>query len=226
AMHTNTDSSHSRNTDPDKTLGSCLNPDVTIATDHPDQYGPSDSKVLRYQYGLKWLSRLWASTQPLVVKGAIDFNSDPDCCRATDLDMAVDRARHTMAPGDSVGHLDRHGPSSNMALRYPHNERLQTGPLASIWPFVVPCAMDINCASSGGIMDPDMVLLSSLGLDIRSAWPPHQSGPQTSTLTQLVVQTPGIEDENLWIASRLIWFDQSRPPDSSQTAPVKIGPSS
>ncbi|KAL6035026.1 hypothetical protein STEG23_011558 [Scotinomys teguina] len=36
----------------------------------------------------------------------------------------------------------------------------------------------------------------------------------------------GKEDENLWIASRLIWFDQSRPPDSSQTAPVKTGPSS
>ncbi|KAL6089107.1 hypothetical protein STEG23_029220 [Scotinomys teguina] len=34
------------------------------------------------------------------------------------------------------------------------------------------------------------------------------------------------EDENLWTASRLIWFDQPRPPDSSQTAPVKIGPSS
>ncbi|KAL6066209.1 hypothetical protein STEG23_016758, partial [Scotinomys teguina] len=34
------------------------------------------------------------------------------------------------------------------------------------------------------------------------------------------------EDENLWIASRRIWFDQPRPPDSSQTAPVKIGPSS
>ncbi|KAL6034832.1 hypothetical protein STEG23_015275, partial [Scotinomys teguina] len=53
------------------------------------------------------------------------------------------------------------------------------------------------------------------------------------------------EDEKLWIASRLIWFDQPRPPDSSsdvpnpdqlqdnwlkdeasQTAPVKIGPSS
>ncbi|KAL6056121.1 hypothetical protein STEG23_003059, partial [Scotinomys teguina] len=34
------------------------------------------------------------------------------------------------------------------------------------------------------------------------------------------------EDENLWIASRLVWFDQPRPPDSSQTAPVKIGPSS
>ncbi|KAL6086916.1 hypothetical protein STEG23_013421, partial [Scotinomys teguina] len=34
------------------------------------------------------------------------------------------------------------------------------------------------------------------------------------------------EDENLWIASRMVWFDQSRPPDSSQTAPVKIGPSS
>ncbi|KAL6085116.1 hypothetical protein STEG23_032431 [Scotinomys teguina] len=35
-----------------------------------------------------------------------------------------------------------------------------------------------------------------------------------------------IKDENLWIASRLIWFDQPRPPDSSQTSPVKIGPSS
>ncbi|KAL6033221.1 hypothetical protein STEG23_000030, partial [Scotinomys teguina] len=34
------------------------------------------------------------------------------------------------------------------------------------------------------------------------------------------------KDENLWIASRLTWFDQPRPPDSSQTAPVKIGPSS
>ncbi|KAL6092443.1 hypothetical protein STEG23_022789 [Scotinomys teguina] len=34
------------------------------------------------------------------------------------------------------------------------------------------------------------------------------------------------EDKNLWIASRLIWFDQPKPPDSSQTAPVKIGPSS
>ncbi|KAL6059740.1 hypothetical protein STEG23_009662 [Scotinomys teguina] len=34
------------------------------------------------------------------------------------------------------------------------------------------------------------------------------------------------KDENLWIASRLIWFDKPRPPDSSQTAPVKIGPSS
>ncbi|KAL6081437.1 hypothetical protein STEG23_000908, partial [Scotinomys teguina] len=32
--------------------------------------------------------------------------------------------------------------------------------------------------------------------------------------------------ENLWIASRLIRFNQPRPPDSSQTAPVKIGPSS
>ncbi|KAL6059759.1 hypothetical protein STEG23_009681 [Scotinomys teguina] len=36
----------------------------------------------------------------------------------------------------------------------------------------------------------------------------------------------GKEDENLWIASRMVWFDQSRPPDSSQTAPVKIEPSS
>ncbi|KAL6086867.1 hypothetical protein STEG23_024127 [Scotinomys teguina] len=34
------------------------------------------------------------------------------------------------------------------------------------------------------------------------------------------------EDKKLWIASRLIWFNQPRPPDSSQTAPVKIGPSS
>ncbi|KAL6040034.1 hypothetical protein STEG23_015600 [Scotinomys teguina] len=42
----------------------------------------------------------------------------------------------------------------------------------------------------------------------------------------IVGQETGQEDEKLWIASRLIWFDQPRPPDSSQTAPVKIGPSS
>ncbi|KAL6067067.1 hypothetical protein STEG23_031995, partial [Scotinomys teguina] len=42
----------------------------------------------------------------------------------------------------------------------------------------------------------------------------------------LISKDPEKEDENLWIASRLIWFDQPRPPDSSQTAPVKIGPSS
>ncbi|KAL6089681.1 hypothetical protein STEG23_026092 [Scotinomys teguina] len=28
------------------------------------------------------------------------------------------------------------------------------------------------------------------------------------------------EDENLWIASRLIWFDQSRVPDSSSDVPT------
>ncbi|KAL6054412.1 hypothetical protein STEG23_008098 [Scotinomys teguina] len=41
-------------------------------------------------------------------------------------------------------------------------------------------------------------------------------------------QNKGIatEDENLRIASRMVWFNQPRPPDSSQTAPVKIGPSS
>ncbi|KAL6031337.1 hypothetical protein STEG23_011945 [Scotinomys teguina] len=27
------------------------------------------------------------------------------------------------------------------------------------------------------------------------------------------------EDEKLWIASRLIWFDQPRPPDSSSDVP-------
>ncbi|KAL6069428.1 hypothetical protein STEG23_009781 [Scotinomys teguina] len=45
-----------------------------------------------------------------------------------------------------------------------------------------------------------------------------------SEVTQ--TQTDKYEDENLWIASRLIWFDQPRPPDSSQTAPVKIEQSS
>ncbi|KAL6083996.1 hypothetical protein STEG23_002515 [Scotinomys teguina] len=49
---------------------------------------------------------------------------------------------------------------------------------------------------------------------------------RTVTRTIVLQETIGKEDENLWIASRLIWFDQPRPPDSSQTAPVKIGPSS
>ncbi|KAL6091848.1 hypothetical protein STEG23_023920, partial [Scotinomys teguina] len=53
------------------------------------------------------------------------------------------------------------------------------------------------------------------------------SGPALTTNVYASELPIGLaEDEDLWIASRLIWFDQPRPPDSSQTAPVKIGPSS
>ncbi|KAL6036397.1 hypothetical protein STEG23_012628, partial [Scotinomys teguina] len=41
---------------------------------------------------------------------------------------------------------------------------------------------------------------------------------------ELHCEAENSQDENLRIASRLIRFDQPRPPDSSQTAPVKIGP--
>ncbi|KAL6090257.1 hypothetical protein STEG23_023927, partial [Scotinomys teguina] len=49
----------------------------------------------------------------------------------------------------------------------------------------------------GRIIDPEMSYMCSLGPD----------------------DTRAPEDENLWIASRLIWFDQPRPPDSSSDVP-------
>ncbi|KAL6051909.1 hypothetical protein STEG23_000273 [Scotinomys teguina] len=57
---------------------------------------------------------------------------------------------------------------------------------------------------------------------VRDASPGGEKTPACHGRGHHVVEQ---EDENLWIASRLIWFDQPRPPDSSQTAPVKIGPS-
>ncbi|KAL6038840.1 hypothetical protein STEG23_017067, partial [Scotinomys teguina] len=50
---------------------------------------------------------------------------------------------------------------------------------------------------------------------------------QTFAAARLLIEFCSLyKDENLWIASRMVWFDQPRPPDSSQTAPVKIGASS
>ncbi|KAL6065662.1 hypothetical protein STEG23_028023 [Scotinomys teguina] len=60
-----------------------------------------------------------------------------------------------------------------------------------------------------------LIIKNSLGIGLLS----HTRGKN------IIYQDGVLEDENLWIASRLIWFDQPRPPDSSQTAPVKIGPS-
>ncbi|KAL6061193.1 hypothetical protein STEG23_011269, partial [Scotinomys teguina] len=54
----------------------------------------------------------------------------------------------------------------------------------------------------------------------------HKPHINLNTDSKVISTSHLAEDENLWIASGLIWFDQPRPPDSSQTAPVKIGPSS
>ncbi|KAL6045713.1 hypothetical protein STEG23_007280 [Scotinomys teguina] len=70
-------------------------------------------------------------------------------------------------------------------------------------------------------MVPSPVFVEDAWLHLLLSKPPEQ---QDSATFKMLHHKK--EDENLWIASRLIWFDQPRPPDSSQTAPVKIGPSS
>ena len=75
--------------------------------------------ALRHQYGFKWLSRIWLYSRPSVITGAMDINSDPDCCMAMDTNMTLGSSpgsNYSMAPDDSTGHLDQHDASSGMAL--------------------------------------------------------------------------------------------------------------
>ena len=48
-----------------------------------------------------------------MLPGAVDINTDPDCSRATDADMALGFSLGldiTMAHSGSTGHSDQHGP--------------------------------------------------------------------------------------------------------------------
>lgn len=121
-MEINTNPSFSRITDPDIDFGSSLGPGITIAwwqSKLPDQYGPGGNMAPGQQRDLRWLTRLQVSSQPLVVTGVPDINSDPGCCGVIDSDILLHKnlgADVVMAPGGSVGHSDGHGLSRNMAL--------------------------------------------------------------------------------------------------------------
>ncbi|KAL6036598.1 hypothetical protein STEG23_016661 [Scotinomys teguina] len=60
-----------------------LDPVVTVAlggsTDLSDQSGPSNNVVPELQHGPWWLPRPMEAEQPLVIKGAVGFNTDAGC---------------------------------------------------------------------------------------------------------------------------------------------------
>lgn len=57
---------------------------------HPDQYGPSSSMTLGHWCGLMWLTRCWASAEPMVITEAMDITPSPGHCRTMDPDMSLD----------------------------------------------------------------------------------------------------------------------------------------
>lgn len=102
---------------------------------HPGQYGPGDSMTLGCQLGLRWLSRYWVSTQPLVATGTTDINPDPDCCWAMDPGMTHSSSLapdDTMTPCGSTGPPDGFGPGGSIALRHQHGHRLWPRPQTSM----------------------------------------------------------------------------------------------
>lgn len=102
---------------------------------HPDQYGPICRKSLGNLHSLMRLSRSWASTQLLVVRGDMDINSDHGCCRA-------------MAPYGNAGHPNQNGPGDPTTLRNQHGYKMWPRPWIALWSLVLPCVMYINIGPS------------------------------------------------------------------------------
>ncbi|KAL6091721.1 hypothetical protein STEG23_016549 [Scotinomys teguina] len=85
--------------------------------------------------------------------------------------------------------------------------------------------------STSGKTSSEATMLNSSAALVQQAAGPVGERDLSGPLVDLDTEKPSVkwclfEGENLWIVSRLVWFDLPRPPDSSQTAPVKIGPSS
>lgn len=106
-----------------------------------------------------------------------------------------------MATGNDSGHSDQWSPNSSMALGHHYGHRRWLRPWATIWSSVTTKVMSINpdsgCDRTTG---PDMVLISSKGLDVTmdpvgSAGRPlrWQCSPWTPIWLQVVNQIPGID---------------------------------
>ena len=67
-----------RTPDPDMPLYNNSVQDAIIAPGHSDLYGTGGSMALRHQQGHRRLTRSWTSTEPSVVREAMDIN--PDSC--------------------------------------------------------------------------------------------------------------------------------------------------
>lgn len=66
-----------------------------------------------------------------MVTEAMDVNTDPNFCRARDIDMAIGSSTGPdviMVPGGSTVHPANHGPGGSVELRYQHGLRFAQNP--------------------------------------------------------------------------------------------------
>lgn len=79
-MDISTESGFSRTMGPDMVFGNSLGLDVIVAlvgiARSPRSYGPSGNLPPKHQHVPRWQTRPWAYAQPLVVKGAMDIDTD------------------------------------------------------------------------------------------------------------------------------------------------------
>lgn len=83
---------------------------------HADHYDLGGSIALRQQQGLKWLTRPWASAEPLLVTGAMNHNPDPHLCSDA-------------YPRGSTGHLDDIVP----LIAWPYTTNMSPGVSTGPW---------------------------------------------------------------------------------------------
>lgn len=87
--------------------------DPSGSTGHPAQCVSRSHKAFRHQYGLRWLIRPWASTEPSVITGALGITPDP-------WPLQDHRPKHDSRQQPEPGCL--HGP------RWQHRSTDQHGP--------------------------------------------------------------------------------------------------
>ena len=139
AMDINTDPSCGQTVGLDMLMSLGLN--IIIATydrtGHRDWYGSNGDVTLRCQHGSWQQPRTLASAWPLMVSEATDINTDPECSRATDSDMAPLAAHAWKSPWHLVpvqaGHSDLYDRGCSMTLRSPTGLRRWYRPSASPW---------------------------------------------------------------------------------------------
>lgn len=132
--------------DPVMALGSSLGPTrqqqcPCITTGHPDQHGPGNSMALRQQHSLRWLTRVWAFSDPWVIAGVTVT------LRVTEPNMTLGRSLAldiSKAPSISYSHPDQYVPSNSMVLGQQCSLRSSTECHASTEASVLMGAVDIN----------------------------------------------------------------------------------
>lgn len=100
----------------------------------------------------------------------MDFNTDCDCSRAKDPGMALGSSSGSytsMALGGNACHSGLYGAGRAIDLGHQHGQRWWPRSWISVWPLVATWTTGINTDHScERAMDPDMVLVHSLGLDV------------------------------------------------------------